>query len=90
MYEHDFAAAELRAWECALQEQREAEYDLVMAHNAGDRERVRQVWRLVCTLRTRADMLLAEAVRVRCEAPTSDRLTDTRLSFLTSGQSGTP
>lgn len=67
MDEHEAEVDDFRAWQGALREQREAEYDLVAAHKAGDVIRVQQVWKVVCSLRLRADLLLAEAVRLECE-----------------------
>lgn len=66
MTEQEFAAEELREWEAALREQREAEYDLLVAWRSGDRQRLAHQLSVVGLLRQRADLLLAEAVRVMC------------------------
>jgi hypothetical protein len=61
----DYAAAELEMWEKALREQLDAEKALDAVRR---RKRLRRVFELmpqVQALRTRADLLLAEAVKVK-------------------------
>jgi hypothetical protein len=83
--EREYAAAELEHWERALKEQREAEYDLLVAHRAADADRERELRGEIHVLRRRADLLLAEAVRVMCvfrSGRHEDVLTDTRVAPL--------
>jgi hypothetical protein len=62
----DYAAAELELWQEALREQRDAEEQL-RAHRRGLAfARVLQLRPEVEALRTRSDLLLAEAVKVKC------------------------
>jgi len=62
----DYATDELAAWEQALQQQREVESKLIAAREKGPRRRVIELLPQVEALRTRADLLLAEAVAVKC------------------------
>jgi hypothetical protein len=61
-----YAADELSLWEEALREQRQAERELEMARKNGRRRRVVELIPQVQALTTRADLLLAEAVHVKC------------------------
>jgi hypothetical protein len=62
----NYAAEELALWEHALAEQREAEAELDNARSKRLRKRVRELLPQVSALRTRADLLLAEAIKVKC------------------------
>jgi hypothetical protein len=62
----DYAAEELAMWEQALREQRSAEDELKAARRSGPPPRVFELLPQVDALRTRADLLLAEAVKVKC------------------------
>lgn len=62
----DFAAAELDLWEQALREQRRAEADLNEARRRRRPKRVIELMPVLQALRRRADLLLAEAVKVKC------------------------
>ena len=62
----DYAHEELALWERALQDQREAERGLQNARSERARSRVQELLPQVHALTTRADLLLAEAVRVKC------------------------
>lgn len=62
----DYAAEELALWEHALVEQREAERDLDRARDKGQTKRVLELMPQVQALRTRADLLLAEAIKIKC------------------------
>jgi hypothetical protein len=53
-------------WEAALREQRQAEDQLELARQRGPHPRVTELLTHVEALRTRADLLLAEAVKVKC------------------------
>lgn len=53
-------------WEAALQAQRSVEAELDEARKARSRARVIQLKSQVEALRTHADLLLAEAVKVKC------------------------
>lgn len=66
MQPSDYAAEELALWEQALVEQREAERDLEQAREKRQAKRVLELRPQVEALRTRADLLLAEAIRVKC------------------------
>jgi hypothetical protein len=57
------ASAALAAWEAALQEQRDAERKFAAAHEKEDRQTILALSAEVDALRTRADLLLAEAVK---------------------------
>lgn len=61
----DFAAVELALWEQALQEQRDAERKLQEARRRR-RPRIYALLNQVEVLRMRADLLLADAVKVKC------------------------
>ena len=78
-----YAAKELARWQSALNEQREAERHLNEIRRRGPRSHAVQLLYRVERLRTRADLLLAEAVGVMCafrdgrvnaDAPTSTRM----------------
>jgi len=78
-----YAAEELARWQAALNEQREAERQLQQVRRRGPRAQAAQLLHRVDRLRTRADLLLAEAVGVMCavrdgrvnaDAPTSTRM----------------
>lgn len=61
----DYAAEELALWEEALKEQRHAERQLTAASST----KAHAHWKLlrqVEALRTRADLLLAHAVEIKC------------------------
>jgi hypothetical protein len=62
----DYAYEELQLWEQALREQRQAEEQLQNARQRRARARVRELLAQVHALTTRADLLLAEAVKVKC------------------------
>jgi hypothetical protein len=62
----DYAHEELKLWEEALQEQRETEEQLQKARDKGAWARARELLPQVHALTTRADLLLAEAVKVKC------------------------
>jgi hypothetical protein len=62
----DYAQKELQLWEQALQEQRQAEEQLQNARDKGAWARTRELLPQVHALSTRADLLLAEAVKVKC------------------------
>ena len=53
-------------WEQALQEQREAERELEAVRRRGPRERIFELLPEVHAARVRADLLLADAVKVKC------------------------
>ena len=57
---------ELSLWEQALREQSQAERELGIARRKGLRRRVVELMPQVETLTTRADLLLADAVHVKC------------------------
>lgn len=82
----EFAEIELALWEQALREQQDAEQRLERARHKGPRERVFALMSEVEALRTRADLLLAEAVRVKCllrdGGAESDEFTSTRLGLM--------
>jgi hypothetical protein len=63
----DYATAELASWEQALRLQRELEEQLQEARQKGHNDRILDLMPEVRALRTRADLLLAEAVKVKCE-----------------------
>ncbi len=62
----DYAIAELACWEQALQDQREAEAQLSAARQHRRAQRIHELLPQVRALKTRADLLLAEAVKVKC------------------------
>jgi hypothetical protein len=62
----EYAAEELAMWESALREQRAAEDELKQARTAGPRHRVFELRSRIEALRTEADLLLAQAVNVKC------------------------
>jgi hypothetical protein len=62
----DFAAVELELWAQALSEQRLAEEELEAARRRRRNELVIELIPQLHELRTRADLLLAEAVKVKC------------------------
>jgi len=78
-----YAAEELARWQSALNDQREAERHLNEVRRRGPRSHAVQLLSRVDRLRTRADLLLAEAVGVMCafrdgrvnaDPPTSTRM----------------
>ena len=72
----DFAAAELDLWEQALREQRGAEEELNEARRRLRPKRVIELMPVLQALRTRADLLLAEAVKVKCSFTAQGLMTD--------------
>lgn len=62
----EFAIDELALWTRALREQREAEDELDAARAVTGSPLLYELIELVGVLRTRTDLLLAEAVRVMC------------------------
>jgi hypothetical protein len=62
----EYAQEELALWEQALREQREVEMQLQEARKARARSRVQELLPQVHALTTRADLLLARAVNVKC------------------------
>jgi hypothetical protein len=62
----DFAAEEIALWEQALREQRLLEEVVTAARATQQMARVIELAPEVRALRTRADLLLAEAVNVKC------------------------
>jgi hypothetical protein len=62
----EYAADELALWERALRDQRDAESQLEMASLIRNPREMHELRYVVASLRTRADLLLAEAVRVMC------------------------
>ena len=62
----EFATVELRVWERALQEQRDAEWELERARVTFGWIRIPSLRSQVEALRTCADLLLASAVRTKC------------------------
>lgn len=62
----DYAVHELALWEQALREQREAEDQLDCARQAGIPARTLELLTQLVQLSERADLLLAEAVKVKC------------------------
>jgi hypothetical protein len=63
----DYAIAELTSWEQALRLQRELEEQLQAARQKNLPEAVLDLMPQVQVSRTRADLLLARAVKVKCE-----------------------
>jgi hypothetical protein len=63
----DYAVEELALWERALQEQRAAEERLGAARSTVAGPAVMELVEQVQVLRTKADLLLAEATRVKCQ-----------------------
>jgi hypothetical protein len=61
----DYALEELALWERALQAQHIAERELQLARSKRARSRVRELIPEVHALTTRADLLLAEAVKLK-------------------------
>lgn len=62
----EYAAEELALWEAALREQREAERRLELARQPPYPADFYELLYEVDNLRSRADLLLAEAVKVKC------------------------
>src|SRR3954462_15546708 len=62
----EYAADEIALWERALRDQRDAESQLEAASLIGNPREMHELRYVVASLRTRADLLLAEAVRVMC------------------------
>jgi hypothetical protein len=62
----EYAATELSIWEQALREQREAERELETVRRRGPSERIHELLPEVRAARLRADLLLADAVKVKC------------------------
>jgi hypothetical protein len=71
----DYAAEELSLWEQALREQRQAEEELDRARRQRRPKRVIELMPALQALRTRADLLLAEAVKVKCSFTAQKLLT---------------
>jgi hypothetical protein len=63
----DFAVEELALWERALQEQREAEERLILARATVAGPALMEMVEQVQELRTKADLLLANAARVKAQ-----------------------
>lgn len=63
----DYASAELATWEQALQAQRELEDQLRAARLKGQPGRIIALMPQVNASRTQADLLLAAAVKVKCD-----------------------
>lgn len=72
----DYATDELDRWEQALGEQRRAEEELDAARQRRRPKRVIELMPVLRALRTRADLLLAEAVKVKCSFTAQKLLTD--------------
>jgi hypothetical protein len=72
----DYAADELDLWKQALREQRRAERELDAAGQKRRPKRVIELMPMWQALRTRADLLLAEAVKVKCSFTTQKIMTD--------------
>lgn len=62
----DYAAEEIELWQEALRDQREAEQIIDAAYAIGQAARVLELLPQVRVLRTRADLLLAQAVKIKC------------------------
>jgi hypothetical protein len=62
----DYAATELALWEQALREQQATEDQLVAAYAERQYQRALALVPEARALRTKADLLLAEAVKVKC------------------------
>jgi hypothetical protein len=62
----EYALIELAQWEKALREQQDAETQLAAAYRSGRPHDCHELLNHVEALRTRADLLLAEAVEVKC------------------------
>jgi hypothetical protein len=62
----DFAAEEIALWEQALREQQFVEEVVTAARATRQMARVIELAPEVRALRTRADLLLAEAIKVKC------------------------
>jgi hypothetical protein len=62
----DYAATELALWEQALREQQDTEEQLMAAYDERRYQRALALLPEAKALRTRADLLLAEAVKVKC------------------------
>lgn len=62
----DFAAEELALWEQALRDQKRAEEDFNAAHIRGPSRSGVELLRELHARRTKADLLLAKAVKVKC------------------------
>lgn len=62
----DFAAEELALWEQALRDQKRAEEDFKAAHIRGPSRCGVELMRELHARRTKADLLLAKAVKVKC------------------------
>lgn len=63
----DYAAHELALWQEALSDQQQAERELQAAYAAREHERAFELVKQVRVLRTSADLLLARAVKVKCD-----------------------
>jgi hypothetical protein len=70
----DYAVDELSLWQQALREQRQAEEELNAARRKRRPKRVIEMMPVLQTLRTRADLLLAEAVKMKCSFTTAKEL----------------
>lgn len=66
MTPNEYAAEKLAAWKRALQEQREIEAALAAARKERKHELILALMPEVEFLRTKADLLLADAVKARC------------------------
>lgn len=62
----DYAVEELSIWEQALRTQREAEAEFDEARRERRPQRVIELMPQLQALRTRTDLLLADAVKVKC------------------------
>lgn len=62
----DFAAEEIALWEQALFDQKLAEDEFKAAHSQGPSRRGVELLRELQARRTKADLLLAKAVKVKC------------------------
>lgn len=74
----DYALEELAIWEQALREQRELEEVLGEARRRQRPQHVIELMPQVQALRTRADLLLAEAVKVKCSFSNQKEMNDER------------
>jgi hypothetical protein len=72
----DYATDELDLWERALREQRRAEEELDAARQKQRPKHVLELMPMLRALRTRADLLLAEAVKVKYSFTAKKLLTD--------------
>jgi len=62
----EFSEDEFAEWEAALQAQRAAEHQLHAAFGTASPEELERLLQRVRTLRTRADLMLADAVHLKC------------------------